>query len=165
MEFISTPLQFWDFDSRVSILRSTEERITMLDNLVELIVFTPRGSFSADPDFGFEYWSHEYTNVNAMQFNNNNTGRDHYSKESAKMRCQESIRQSLQTYAPELKDVEVTMNLEAAEAGMQGSKKVLSRYVVYITVEGSIDDGLGTTCAYQKDVVFLIEPTSKRVSI
>lgn len=81
------------------------------------------------------------------------------------MRCQESVRQSLKTYAPELTDVEVTMNLEAADAGLRGSNKVFSRHMIYITVEGNIDDGLGTTCAYHKDVVFLIEPTAKRVRI
>ena len=60
MEYISTPLSISD-DGQ--LVRDVNERITMLDNLVELIVFTPRGSFEADPDFGFEYWNHEYSNV------------------------------------------------------------------------------------------------------
>ena len=110
MNYISTPLSFTEHDTQIEISRDLEERISMLDNLIELIVFTPRGSFNADPDFGFEYWDHEYSNVNDTQFNNNNTGRDSYDSESTKIKCQESIRQSLNTYAPELKNVEITMN-------------------------------------------------------
>ena len=68
MSFISTPLIF--NNSGASILRDINDHITMLDNLVELVVFTPRGSFAADPDFGFEYWNHEYSNVHYREFNN-----------------------------------------------------------------------------------------------
>lgn len=53
MRFVSTPIQF--IDSGTKLLRNIEDRIQMLDNLVELIVFTPRGDFEADLDFGFEY--------------------------------------------------------------------------------------------------------------
>lgn len=67
MRFVSTPLQF--VDSGTKIVRDIEDRILMLDNLVELIVFTPRGDFEADPDFGFEYWNHEFSNVHYREFN------------------------------------------------------------------------------------------------
>lgn len=72
MEYISTPLSISD-DGQ--LVRDVNERITMLDNLVELIVFTPRGSFEADPDFGFEYWNHEYSNVHYREFNNSQMGK------------------------------------------------------------------------------------------
>ena len=65
MSFISTPLVFRH--SGASILRDINDRITMLDNLVELVVFTPRGSFTADPDFGFEYWNHEYSRMRSRR--------------------------------------------------------------------------------------------------
>lgn len=167
MRFVSVPLSMMTNESESSVLlvRDIEERITMLDNLVELIVFTPRGSFNADPDFGFEYWDHEYSNVNDTQFNNNNTGRDNMSNESTKMKCQESIRQSLNTYAPDLKNVEVSMNLSAADSDKQGRKKVLSRHMVAIVVRGDLEDGLGTVLDYNKEVTFFIEPTAKRIKI
>ena len=42
MNFSSTPLTFKNSDTGISIVRDIQERISMLDNLVELIVFTPR---------------------------------------------------------------------------------------------------------------------------
>ena len=41
-----------------------------INNILELIVFTPKGTFSADPEFGFEYWNHEFSNINVREFNN-----------------------------------------------------------------------------------------------
>ena len=167
MVFSSTPLSFNNTNTGLSIVRDIEERISMLDNLVELIVFTPRGSFNGDPDFGFEYWNHEYSNVHYREFNNEQTGLSSGGiyNEITKKECQDSIRQSLSTYAPQLKQVFVSMELNSAEAGKQLKKKVPSKYVVTITVEGIIDDGLGTTCKYEKNVMFLIEPTAKKYRI
>lgn len=167
MNYFSTPLSFNNSDTGISIVRDIQERISMLDNLVELIVFTPRGSFNGDPDFGFEYWNHEYSNVHYREFNNEQTGLSSGGlyDEITKKECQESIRQSLSRYAPQLKQVLVSMELNSAEAEKQRKKKVPSKYIVTIEVEGIIDDGLGTTCRYKKDVMFLIEPTAKKYRI
>ena len=167
MYYSRTPLTFKNSDTGIRIVRDIQERITMLDNLVELIVFTPRGSFNGDPDFGFEYWNHEYSNVHYREFNNEQTGSSSGGlyNEITKKECQDSIRQSLSTYAPQLKQVLVSMELNSAEVEKQRKKKVPSKYVVTITVEGIIDDGLGTTCKYEKNVVFLIEPTAKKYRI
>ncbi len=167
MNFIRTPIIFNSSETGIGIVRDIEERISMLDNLVELIVFTPRGSFVGDPDFGFEYWNHEYSNVHYREFNNEQTGLTSGGlyNEITKKECQDSIRQSLLTYAPQLKQVFVSMELNSAEAGKQLKKKVPSKYIVTITVEGIIDDGLGTTCKYEKNVMFLIEPTAKKYRI
>ena len=73
MNYIVTPVSFLKTDSGLKLERGIEERISMLDNLVELIVFTPKGSFCADPDFGFEYCNHEYSNVHFRKFNNDQT--------------------------------------------------------------------------------------------
>lgn len=167
MYYSSTPLTFKNSDTGIGIVRDIQERISMLDNLVELIVFTPRGSFNGDPDFGFEYWNHEYSNVHYREFNNEQTGV--YSgglyNEITRKECQESIRQSLSTYAPQLKQVLVSMELNSAEVEKRRKKKVPSKYIVSIAVEGIIDDGLGTTCKYEKNVMFLIEPTAKKIRI
>lgn len=165
--FIRSPISYRKPESSIHIVRDIEERISMLDNLVELIVFTPRGSFDGDPDFGFEYWNHEYSNVNYREFNNEQTG---YSSagldnEVTKKECQESIRQSLSTYAPELKNVTVSIEIVKAEPEKQCNKKVPSKYIINIKVEGIIDDGLGTTCKYQKPVMLLMEPTAKKYII
>ena len=163
MSYISTPIKFVEHKTQIGILRDIEERITMLDNLIELIVFTPRGSFKADSDFGFEYWNHEYSNVNDFQFNNNNTGLDSNNIESTKIKCQESIKQSVNNYAPELKHVKISMKLSTADSEKQGRKKFLSRHMVIVEVSGLIEDGLGTSVEYTKDVVFFVEPTAKKL--
>lgn len=167
MEFSSTPLSFKTTDSGISIVRDIEENISMLDNLVELIVFTPRGSFLGDPDFGFEYWNHEYSNVHCREFNNEQTGLSAAGlyNEITKKECQESIRQSLSSYAPQLKQVDVSMELNSTEKDRQSKNKIPSKYVVTINVEGIIDDGLGTSFKYDKRVMFMVEPTVKKYSI
>ena len=167
MNFSSTPLSFIDSDTSIRIKRDIEERISMLDNLVELIVFTPRGSFVGDPDFGFEYWNHEYSTVHYREFNNEQSGllSAGLYNEITKKECQDSIRQSLSTYAPQLRQVTVSMELNSAEVAKQRKKKVPSKYIVTIKVDGIIEDGLGTTFKYEKDVMFLMEPTAKKYRI
>lgn len=167
MTFSSTPLSFVTSDKSITIERDIEERISMLDNLVELIVFTPRGSFEADPDFGFEYWNHEFSNINYREFNNdyNSTSSEGLYNEITKKECQDSIRQSLAVYAPQLKNVNVAIEMNIASSDKQEQKKVLSKYLITVIVEAVIDYGMSTTVAYKKDVKFLIEPTAKKYKI
>lgn len=163
MKFISTPLVFTQ--SGTQMLRNIEDRVTMLDNLVELIVFTPRGSFEADPDFGFEYWNHEFSNVHYKEFNTKQTGQNvgGLHNEVTKKECEESVRISLATYEPMLKNVTVSIALDSAIAKQRRKRRVASKYEVTVIVEGNLDDGLGTLRPYRKNVVFLIEPTVKRM--
>ena len=164
-KFISTPLTFIDrgTSNSVHLKRDIDDRIVMLDNLVELIIFTPRGSFDADPDFGFEYWNHEFSNIHYMDFNNDNSGTAISYNEVTKRECQESIRHSLQAYYPQLRDVAVLIDLAVADTEKQRRKKVMSKYSVKVTVRGVISDGLGTNRDYSKDVIFLVEPTAKQL--
>lgn len=164
-KYISTPLSFVERSGNkaVHLVNDIDDRIMMLDNLIELIVFTPRGSFDADPDFGFEYWNHEYSNIHYMDFNNDNSGTAISYNEVTKRECQESVRQSLLTYYPQLMNVTVLIDLAIADAERQRRKKVLSKYSVKVTVKGVISDGLGTNRDYSKDVIFLVEPTAKQL--
>jgi len=162
MSFISTPFSY--IEPSLRLKRDIEDRITMLDNLVELIVFTPRGSFVGDPDFGFEYWNHEFSNVHYREFNINQTGHAAGSlhNEVTRKECEDSIRDSLATYEPMLKDVNVSIVLNAADGKTGRRKKMQSKYELNVVVEGKLDDGLGTKRPYRKVVVFLVEPTVKR---
>ena len=160
MKFISTPLVFTH--NGAQMLRNIEDRLAMLDNLVELIVFTPRGSFEADPDFGFEYWNHEYSNVHYREFNTNQGGllnQGGLKNEVTRKECEESIRISLATYEPMLKQVPVSIQLDSAMAKQRLKRRIASKYEVNVIVEGKLDDGLGTMRPYRKNVVFLVEPT------
>ena len=161
MRFLSTPLQFTD--SGTKLRRDIDNRIMMLDNLVELIVFTPRGDFEADPDFGFEYWNHEFSNVHYREFNaSQGTKTTSLYNEVTKKECEDSIKQSLAAYEPMLKNVTVNIELNAASEKQRRTRRVASKYAVNVIVEGGIDDGLGVLRPYRKVVVFLVEPTVKR---
>lgn len=165
MSFISTPLSYQGTSKEPVIKRDLESETEFLDNLLELIVFTPKGSFLADPDFGFEYWNHEYSNIQYRVFNSgqgvllgNKT-----SQEVTKLECQDSIRQSLLTYAPQLTKVDVMVELNAAQySERQSKRKVQSKHIVSIVVEGELDNGIGTT-NYQKKIEFLMEPSAKKL--
>lgn len=157
MNYISAPVALVGSEEGVSILRDIDEQRAMLDNLVELAVFTPKGSFNADPDFGLEYWNEEYANVNDSQFNNN-AQRDEYTLLSTKERCEAGIAQNIIDYAPEqlkIRDVFVNMSMSDDDDVLNSP----SRHKVVIFVSAKLDDGLGTTTDYVREVSFMVEPT------
>ncbi len=168
MSFVNTPILFKRSGSSVLLSREIDDKITMLDNLIELIVFTPRGSFSADPDFGFEYWNHEYSNIHCRDFNNDHAGMKFMGlyNDVTRKECQESIRKSLESYEPQLKHVEVSIELNAVDDDrLYKRKKVFSKYEVAVRVVGILGDGLGMARQYEKKVKFYMEPTVKQVAI
>lgn len=165
MSFISIPFAYLNPSTELVIKRRQGSEVEQLDNLIELIAYTPRGSFLADPDFGFEYWNHEYSNIQYRTFNSGQGGllAGTASQEVTKLECQESIRQSLLTYAPQLTKVEVAVELKAADYSERpGKRKVQSKHVIIIVVEGELDNGIGTS-RYKKRIEFLIEPSAKRL--
>lgn len=165
MKFVSSPLHFQTSGHSVTISRDIKYRIAMMDNLVELVAFTPRGSFNADPDFGLEFWNHEYSNVKEDQFNNKDTGKDKFHKKSTKERCEASFAESIITYAPEslkVKDIHVEMNLKDTDTTHHGHHRVYSHHEVEIIVSAQFDNGLGTTFDYNRKVSFMVEPTARK---
>lgn len=168
MGFVNTPIDFNRSEASVVISRDIDDRIMLLDNLIELIVFTPRGSFSADPDFGFEYWNHEYSNIHCRNFNNDHAGINFMGlyNDVTRKECQESIRKSLESYEPQLNHVEVSIELNAVDDDrLFKRKKVFSKYEVVVRVVGILSDGLGMARKYEKKVMFFMEPTVKQITI
>lgn len=167
MEFIKNPLAYEISESHLWLRRDIDNRIQMIDNFVELIVFTPRGSFSADPDFGFEYWNYEYSNIHYREFNNGHLSmrRNGMYSEVVKKECQESIRKSLEAYEPDLKQVTVSIELSPLNIELHGRRKVAPKYEVSVRVIGMLDDGLGTVTPYEKVISFYMEPAVRRVII
>lgn len=169
MNYIGIPLTFTtSSDNSVPLIeRNTIGVVDMIDNLVELVVFTPRGTFDADPDFGFEYWNHEFSNVNYREFNNDQVyrGDNGMYNDVSKRECQESIVHSLAIYAPQLKQVNVGIELSVVDPATQRKGNCWSKYMVTVIVSGLIDNGLGTTSSYNKSVSFLMEPTAKKNKI
>lgn len=167
MDYISAPLTFQRSGSSVVVDRNINERVAMMDNLVELIVFTPKGSFNADPDFGLEYWNHEYANISDVQFNNN-AGRNDYNRMSIKEQCEASIAGSILEYAPEkfkIRDVHVAMNMRDNEPKLHGGRKSYSHHEVVIFISAKLDDGMGTAYDYTREIAFMVEPTVKKVRL
>ena len=120
-------------------------------------------SFTADPDFGFEYWNHEYTNVLIREFNN---GQASPGVEVTKRECEESVKSSLASYVPILGQINVTMELRALDRGsLSRPRGTMSKYEVVVCVEGRLDYGLGMEQDYLKVVRFLMEPMAKKMII
>ena len=167
MQFIKTPITY-EGDSQ-TIARNIENHIAEIDNFIELIVFTPRGSFVADDEFGFEYWNHEYSNVHYRNFNNGQnesfTNISGAFYEVTLRECKESIENSLRIYEPQLKQIGVFIELNSVtmENGIQ--RNLRSKYEVVIKVTGMLDNGLGTMTPYKKEISFLMEPTVKQIKI
>lgn len=153
---IPVPIPFSRDGDSVVIERNQGDRVEMIDNLLELIVFTPKGTFTADPDFGFEYWNHEYSNIHYGDFNSGVDG--------TKKECQESVKKSLEMYEPCLKNVAVSIELRPIDIDRQ-RRKVISRYEISVRVTGSLDSGLGIPTLYDKAISFYMEPTVKHVRI
>lgn len=166
MNFVSAPVTFQREENTLTVVRNIEDVVAMIDNLVELIVFTPRGSFTADPDFGFEYWNYEYSNISYRDFNNGHSTLPRFGNDEAtKTLCQNSIRNSLEAYAPQLKRIDILLEINAIGADRQPRKRIFSKYEVSVKVKGALDDGLGTIRPYEKKVLFYVEPTVKHISI
>lgn len=165
MKFIQSPISYEQ--NELALQRTLEDRCSMLDNLIELIVFTPRGTFAADPDFGFEYWNHEYANVNIRDFNNRQNGFGTLNtsmSEVTRRECEDSIRRSLEAYDTTLKQPDVSIEIHTADNEEQ-SGKMASKFRIVAVVTGMLDEGLGTFRRYRKEISFLVEPTVKRYKI
>lgn len=137
-----------------------------IDSIIDLIVFTAKGTFSADPEFGFEYWNHEFSNINVREFNNSHIGVLSSSSslnDISRKKCEISLKESLMTYEPRLLNPEVKIELEINEKVR--AKKSQPKYEMRISINGSIDDGLGILRQYEKRIAFMVEPTARKINI
>lgn len=162
--YISIPLDI-TLTPIVSIGRESGDVEKSIDNLLDLIVFTPKGAFSADPEFGFEYWNHEYSNIDVREFNNSYIGMMSdicALNDISRRQCEESLLQSIQIYEPRLLHPEVKIVLEPGTSSRR--KKSPSKYEMRVIVTGFIDDGFGVGRQYEKRISFLVEPMAKKTA-
>lgn len=163
--FTSIPLSI-DLSSHNPLLKDNGELESCINNILDLIVFTPKGSFIADPEFGFEYWNHEFSNINAREFNNSYMGMasDLQSfNDVTRKECETSLKESIIAYEPRLINPEVNIELEINDKIVK--KKSQSKYEMRIKIDGAIDDGLGILRPFEKRISFMVEPTTKVISI
>jgi len=136
-----------------------------IDSILELIVFTPKGAFIADPDFGFEYWNHEFSNINVREFNDNYLGMVSNVKtfnEISRKQCENSLKESIICYEPRLRQPDVRVELDINNK--KSHKSMPSKYEMRILITGSLDDGLGIMRPYEKRISFMVEPIAKKLA-
>lgn len=164
-EYFSIPLSIQLSGSPV-FEQESGDMDSSIDRILDLIVFTPKGSFSADPEFGFEYWNHEFSNINVREFNNSYIDMMSSSQllnDVSRMQCEKSLKDSILAYEPRLIHPEVKIELEINETIKRNSPQ--SKYEMRIAIKGSIDDGMGIARPYEKRISFMVEPTVKKISI
>lgn len=164
-EIINIPLSI-AFDTSPAIEREEGDWEKSIDAILDLIVFTPKGTFNADPEFGFEYWNHEFSNINIREFNNSYIGLIESAKslnDISRKQCEDSLRESILEYEPRLSRPDVKIELGVSNYSRKGSKQ--SKYEMRILITGAIDEGLGITRQYEKKFFFMVEPVAHRISI
>lgn len=163
--YISIPLSVNVADSH-SLEQENGELENCINNILDLIIFTPKGTFNADPEFGFEYWNHEFSNINVREFNNSYIGimADTQSlNDVSRKQCELSLKESIIEYEPRLIDPDVKIELEINDKIRK--KKSQSKYEMKILISGSIYDGLGIVRPFEKKISFMVEPTAKKIRI
>lgn len=163
--YTSIPLSI-NMTSPPALEKESGELENCINRILDLIVFTPKGTFSADPEFGFEYWNHEFSNINVREFNNSYMGMVADSQslnDVSRRQCELSLKESIMAYEPRLINPEVKIELEINDKIRK--KKSQSKYEMKILIIGSIDDGLGIVRPFEKRVSFMVEPTAKKISI
>lgn len=163
-EYIDMPLCVQDVGSGV-LTRSRASVDKNIEDMLDLIVFTPKGSFSADPDFGFEYWNHEFSNVDVRRFNDSYLEGSHDASSVdgiSRKQCERSLVESIIAYEPRLQSPGVKIELDVN--GSPRRRKVQPKYEMRIIISGSIDDGLGICRPYEKKISFMVEPVIRNSS-
>lgn len=161
-DFSHIPLSI-DFSKSPILEQETGDREQSIDNILDLIVFTPKGSFIADPDFGFEYWNHEFSNINVREFNNNYLGMVSNLKtlnEISRKQCEISLKESILCYESRLHQPDVKVELDINNK--KSRKSMPSKYEMRIMITGFLDDGLGIMRPYEKRISFMVEPIAKK---
>lgn len=162
--FSHIPLSI-NFSNSPILEQESDDIEKSIDSILNLIVFTPKGSFIADPDFGFEYWNHEFSNINVREFNNNYLGMVSNVKtlnEISRKQCEDSLKASIICYEPRLCQPEVRVELDINNK--KNRKSMPSKYAMRILITGSLDDGLGITRPYEKRISFMVEPIAKKLA-
>ncbi len=162
-KYTSIPLSIKMSDSP-SLEKESGELESCINSILDLIVFTPKGTFCADPEFGFEYWNHEFSNINVREFNNSYIGMVESVQtlnDVSRKQCEISLKDSIIAYEPRLINPEVKIELEINDKIRK--RKSQSKYEMKIMISGSIDDGLGILKPFEKRISFMIEPTVKNI--
>lgn len=160
MIYCTAPLKMEeDADQLPTIRRQPLPVEVMLDNWMDMILFTANRRFKADEEFGFSFWDNEFITLNFWNFNT--------STEEASLadmeQCKKSIVNSIRYYLPFLKNVQVEIEL-TMEKDKLSRKSDHSKYAVRVSIQAEVDENeyAGThTGTYRKNAVFYMDPFMK----
>lgn len=149
MKCCNSPIQFeLDQHRDLQIARPLSNAKAVIDNWVDIVVFTSIRRFKADEEFGFSFWDNEFIAMNLVDFNNgadyrivkdkkNGCERKVQMSKSGIRQCEKTIRDSIAYYIPYIKnlDVEIQLSMEKSRYSRRGEK---SKYVVRVQVRGKL---------------------------
>lgn len=160
MIYCTAPLQWKEDADQLPLIRRQSIPVeVMLDNWMDMILFTVNRRFKADEEFGFSFWDNEFITLNFWNFNT--------STEEASLadmeRCKKSIVNSIRYYLPFLKNVQVEIEL-TMEKDKLNRKADHSKYAVRVSIAAEVEENeyAGTHAgAYHKNAVFYMDPFMK----
>ena len=163
--FYKSPLMI--NSENLTIIRELESIRASVDAFLELLVFTPKGGFKPDPDFGFEFWSNEFQNFVIKNFNNRTSDANlinHKGENTDKESCEKGLKKNIEEYEPRLKNVRVNLTIvqNIAITKNDTSKANEIKYDVYIKVVGELTIDSLTTEDYVKDIQFAVGPMIRK---
>lgn len=160
MIYCTAPLKWKEDADQLPLIRRQSIPVeVMLDNWMDMILFTVNRRFKADEEFGFSFWDNEFITLNFWNFNT--------STEEASLadmeRCKKSIVNSIRYYLPFLKNVQVEIEL-TMEKDKLNRKADHSKYAVRVSIAAEVEENeyAGTHAgAYHKNAVFYMDPFMK----
>ena len=171
MQYSNSPIRFVnDAQLNLQIARPLSNISSVIDNWVDMVIFTSIRRFKADEEFGFSFWDNEFIAMNLIDFNhgadykivrrNNDREEKVQMSRSGIRQCERSVRDSILYYIPFLKnlEVEVQLSMEKNKLTRRGEN---SKYVVRVLVKGRLtyNEYVGTREGeYHRDVEFFMDP-------
>lgn len=170
MQYSDSPIIFVnDAQLDLQIARPLNNINSMIDNWIDIVVFTSIRRFKADEEFGFSFWDNEFIAMNLVDFNHgsdykvvkrNNREEKVQMSRSGIRQCEKSVRDSILYYLPFFKylEVEVNLSMEKDKYSRRGEN---SKYVVRVLVKGRLtyNEYAGTReNDYRREVEFFMDP-------
>lgn len=160
MNYCTAPLDFSENTDQVTVIRRLPLPVeVMLDNWMDMILFTGNRRFKADEEFGFSFWDNEFITLNLSNFNTSTEQESLANLES----CKQSIVNSIHYYLPFLHNVKVEIEL-TTKNDKSPWKADRSKYAVHVTITALVGKNNAAGSAqktYQKNAVFYMDPFMK----
>jgi len=163
--YYKAPLQL---NEKIGLLHVTKSIRESIDAFLELIIFTPKGGFKADYDFGFEFWSNEFQNLMVEDFNQHINETELVNRKgdyTNRKNCLRELKKTIEFYEPRLDSVKIDLNLRQKNQiknNLENKDEDQTKYDVVIVIRGEIHTINNTKENYLKQIVFTVGPAIKK---